>query len=39
MDKSKILDWLEYGGKLVTWISSCVRSFPAKQEKKESGNE
>jgi hypothetical protein len=35
MNKSTILDWVEYAGKVVGWLASVVRTFPVKDGKGE----
>lgn len=39
MGKNEILDWVEYAGKIVTWIGGAVRSFPVKDKKTKAGQE
>jgi len=34
VDKGKILDWVEYAGTVITWLSGVVRTFPVKGENK-----
>jgi hypothetical protein len=33
MKKSEVLDWVEYAGKIVTWLSGVVRDFPVMEKK------
>jgi hypothetical protein len=35
MDKAKVLDWVEYAGKIVSWLSGVVRDFPVMEKKKQ----